>query len=188
MIQTDRLILRPWCDADRPAFAAMNADPEVMHDYPAPLTRAECDLQLDRYQAAIERLGYGRWAMERREDGLFLGYVGAMPIFNDHPCAPGAEIGWRMIRAAWGFGYASEGAAAALRDGFARLGFAEITAYTAPTNARSRAVMRRLGMARDASRDFEHPSAGPFVVYVARPPKATLTERYSYHDRSVCSR
>jgi len=169
MIQTDRLILRPWRDADRPAYAAMNADPEVMHDFPAPLTRAECDLKMDRYQSAIDRLGFGRWAMERREDGLFIGYVGAMPIGDGEACAPGVEIGWRMIRRAWGFGFASEGAAAALRDGFERMGFTEIIAYTAPTNARSRAVMRRLGMARDARRDFEHPTAGPFVVYAATP-------------------
>ena len=165
MIQTDRLILRPWRDADRQAFAAMNADPEVMHDFPAPLTRAESDAKLDRYQAAIDSVAFGRWAVERLEDGLFLGYVGVMPIFDDHPCAPGVEIGWRMIRGAWGFGYASEAAAASLRDGFERLGFAEVIAYTAPTNARSQAVMRRLGMTRDATRDFEGPFGGLSVVY-----------------------
>jgi len=168
MIQTDRLILRPWRDGDRPAFAAMNADPEVMHDFPVPLTAAECSEKQDRYLRAIERLGYGRWAMERREDCMLLGYVGVMPVRDDHPCAPGVEIGWRMIRAAWGFGYASEGAAAALRDGFERMGFAEIIAYTAPTNARSRAVMHRVGMARDATRDFLDPVNGPFVVYTLR--------------------
>jgi RimJ/RimL family protein N-acetyltransferase len=169
MIETPRLILRPWRDADRAAFAAMNADPEVMHDFPAPLSRAESDAKLDRYQANIERLGYGRWLIERREDGAFLGYTGIMPVFDDHPCAPGQEIGWRMVRAAWGFGYASEGAAASLRDGFERLGFAEIIAYTGVTNARSQAVMRRLGMARDPARDFEVPDAGLFLVYTTRP-------------------
>ena len=169
MIHTDRLILRSWREADRPALAAMQADPEVMHDYPAPLTRAESNVRFDRYQSAIERLGYGRWLMERRTDGAFLGYVGVMPIFEDHPCAPGVEIGWRMNRAAWGFGYASEGAAAALRDGFERARFEEVIAYTAPTNARSRAVMARLGMSRDAARDYDDALHGPFVVYVSRP-------------------
>jgi ribosomal-protein-alanine N-acetyltransferase len=168
MIQTDRLILRPWREADRPALAAMNADPEVMHDFPAPLSRAESDVKLDRYQSAIDRLGFGRWAIERREDAALLGYVGMMPIADDHSCAPGVEIGWRMIRRAWGFGYASEGAAAALDDGFRRLGFDEIIAYTAPTNARSRAVMERLRMVRDSIRDFTAPEHGPFVVYAIR--------------------
>jgi RimJ/RimL family protein N-acetyltransferase len=169
MIQTDRLILRSWREADRAGLAAMNADPEVMHDYPLPLGRSESDAKVDRYQAAIDRLGFGRWAIERREDGLLLGYVGMMPIMDDHPRAPGVEIGWRMIRRAWGFGYASEGAAAALADGFGRLGFKEIIAYTEPTNTRSRAVMERLGMVRDAARDFSPPGQGAFVVYSARP-------------------
>ncbi len=172
MIQTQRLILRPWRDADRPAFAVMNADPEVMHDFPAPLTHTESNLKLDRYQAAIERLGYGRWAMERREDGVFIGYVGMMPIADGHAAGyiagPSVEIGWRMVRAAWGSGFATEGAAAALSDGFERLGFAEIIAYTGPTNLRSRAVMRRLGMARDPSRDFVDSLAGAYVVYALR--------------------
>jgi ribosomal-protein-alanine N-acetyltransferase len=168
MIQTERLILRPWREADRAAFAAMNADPDVMHDFPAPLTRAESDAKLDRYQTSIETIGYGRWLIERREDGAFLGYTGVMPIFPDHPCAPGDEIGWRMIRAAWGFGYASEAAAAALADGFERLNLEEIIAYTAPTNRRSRAVMERLCMAPDPARDFQDPLHGPFVVYAAR--------------------
>lgn len=168
MMQTPRLILRPWRETDRPVFAAMNADPEVMHDYPAPLSRAESDAKLDRYQSNIDRAAFGRWVIERREDAAFLGYTGMMPIFADHPCAPGVEIGWRMIRAAWGFGYASEAAAAALRDGFDRLGLAEVIAYTGVGNLRSQAVMRRLGMVRDAARDFTDPNAGPFVVYVAR--------------------
>ena len=59
--------------------------------------------------------------------------------------------------------------AAALRDGFERMRFEEIIAYTAPTNARSRAVMARLGMSRDAARDYEDSLHGPFVVYVSRP-------------------
>ena len=172
MILTDHLILRAWTDADRDPFAAMHADPEVMHDFPAPLTRAESDAKLDRYQTAIDQLGFGRWAMQRREDGRFLGYVGMLPIADHYPLAPGAEIGWRMVRAAWGFGYATEGARAAIRDGFGRVGFDEIIAFTATSNARSRAVMTRLGMVRDAARDFDILNAGRFVVYAARPPEA----------------
>ena len=167
MIQTERLILRGWRDGDRDAFAAMNADPEVMHDYPAPLTRLESDRKVDRYQSAIEGLGYGRWLIERREDGAFIGYVGVMPMADDHPGGPGVEIGWRMVRSAWGFGYAAEGAVAALRDGFERAGFAETIAFTAPTNLRSLAVMRRIGMVRDQARDFDLPGAGSLVVYRA---------------------
>jgi RimJ/RimL family protein N-acetyltransferase len=69
----------------------------------------------------------------------------------------GIEAGWGLVRSAWGFGYAAEASRAAVDDGFARLGFDEIIAFTADTNLRSQAVMGRAGLLRDASRDFDHP-------------------------------
>src|SRR5437764_1367293 len=73
------------------------------------------------------------------------------------PFAPAVEIGWRLTRAYWGQGYATEAARAALDDGFGRLGLDEIVAFTLPINQRSRRVMERLGMSRDPVDDFEHP-------------------------------
>jgi RimJ/RimL family protein N-acetyltransferase len=67
------------------------------------------------------------------------------------------EIGWMLAREAWGHGYASEAAAAVLPWGFEALGVATIFSWTARINHRSEAVMRRIGMTRDAARDFEHP-------------------------------
>jgi len=64
------------------------------------------------------------------------------------------EIGWRLIRKAWGNGYATEAARAALIDVFRRVKLLEVLAYTAPDNLRSQAVMKRLQLKRDASRDF----------------------------------
>jgi RimJ/RimL family protein N-acetyltransferase len=153
IIQTDRTILRPWTDTDADALGIMLGDPEVMVDYPAPLSRAMSDDKLRRYRDVYDRYGYTRWLLERR-DGAFLGYVGILPITDDHPLAPGVEIGWRLMRAAWGHGYVTEAAAAALQDGFERMGFDEVLCYTLPTNLRSQAVMNRLGLTREASRDF----------------------------------
>jgi RimJ/RimL family protein N-acetyltransferase len=153
IITTERTILRPWRDEDREPMAAMQADPEVMADFPAPLTRAESDAKVDRYARTFDELGYCRWALTRA-DGLFLGYLGIMPIFDHHPRAPGVEIGWRMARGAWGFGYATEAARAALADGFERIGMAEVLSYTAPENLRSQAVMGRLGLTRRPELDF----------------------------------
>ncbi len=152
-IQTARTRLRPWCEQDRDALAHMHADSEVMADYGGPLDRAESDAKLDRYRAAYDAHGFGRWLLEDL-GGEFLGYVGVMPIGTDHPAAPGVEIGWRLVRSAWGHGYASEAARAVLLDGFVRNGWTEVVAYTAADNVRSQAVMDRLGLVREAHRDF----------------------------------
>ncbi|MFI4936388.1 MAG: GNAT family N-acetyltransferase [Caulobacterales bacterium] len=168
MIDTPRARLRPWRDSDRVAFTAMHADREVMWDYEdGPLIETESVAKLDRYKAAYDRLGFCRWALEDRH-GVFLGYVGVMPSRPSHPLGDHFEIGWRLNRRAWGLGYATEGARAALADFFARHPVREVLSYTAPDNARSQAVMARLSLQRDASRDF---SFGGWhgLVWVAKP-------------------
>jgi RimJ/RimL family protein N-acetyltransferase len=167
MIETARLTLSPWTEAERAPFTAMCADPEVMHDYPAPEDVAAAGARFDRYAAAILRDGFGKWALRRKDDGAFLGLCGVSPIWPTLAPAPGLEIGWRMVRAAWGLGYASEAARAALADVFARTDAAEVISFTLPTNTRSLAVMARLGLDRDASRDFFYETGNPAVVFVA---------------------
>jgi RimJ/RimL family protein N-acetyltransferase len=172
ILVTPRLRLRPWREEDRDAFAALAADPEVMRDLGGPLDRAGSDTKLDRYRASFDRHGFCRWAAETLA-GEFLGYAGIMPLGPDHPLGPSVEIGWRLTRHAWGHGYATEAAAAALQDGFGRLGLAEILAYTAPDNLRSQAVMARLDLRRDPSRDFTVTYDGAAwhgLVWVARQP------------------
>ncbi len=149
----------------------MHADDEVMADYGGTLSRLESDAKLDRYADAFARHGFSRFALEER-DGRFLGYVGVMPIMPHIPAAPGVEIGWRLVRDAWGRGYASEAARAVLSDGFARHGWAEVLSYTASDNLRSQAVMGRLGLGREPDRDFTAEYDGiawRSQVWVARP-------------------
>lgn len=153
MIETARLRLRSWNEADREAFAALHAAPAVMQDYGGPIARAESDAKLVRYMATFARTGFCRWAIETRQ-GAFLGYAGLMPSAADQPLGAHVDIGWRLRRAAWDRGYATEAAAAALRDAFARIGLHEVLAYTAPDNARSQAMMTRLCLWRDPARDF----------------------------------
>jgi RimJ/RimL family protein N-acetyltransferase len=131
----------------------MHADPDVMHDYGGPLGRRESDAKLDGYMAAYRRDGFSRWAVETHA-GDFLGYAGIMTSGPDHPLGLHVQIGWRFMRAAWGLGYATEAARASLTDAFDRVGLDAVVAYTSPDNLRSQAVMRRLGMRRDPSRDF----------------------------------
>ena len=142
-----------------------------MRDAPSPLNRAESDEKFERYAAAFDQHGFTRWALES-QDGAFLGYCGLMPSRPAHPLGPHADIGWRLARSAWGQGYATEAAAAALTDAFTRCGLKEVLAYTAADNLRSQAVMARLRLRRDPSRDYSEPY-GPGLwhglVWVATP-------------------
>jgi ribosomal-protein-alanine N-acetyltransferase len=159
VIETPRLILRGWREADLEPWAALNADPEVMRHFPAVQTRIESDAMAARNQDHIDQHGFGLWAVERKADGVFLGFAGLMALRESNPLAPGVEAGWRFARHAWGRGYATEAARAAMDDGFGRLGLKAIVAFTATTNLPSQAVMDRLGMTRREDLDFDHPMA-----------------------------
>ena len=154
---TDRLIMRRWEERDRAPFAALNADPEVMRYFRAPMSASESDAFVDRMEAGFDEHGFGLWALEIRETGEFIGFTGLAWQTLDAPFAPATEVGWRLTPSAWGFGYATEAARAALRHGFTDAGLAEIVSMTAVLNLPSQAVMRRLGMARDPADDFDHP-------------------------------
>ena len=156
-LRTERLLLRAWRDEDRAPFAAMNADPRVVEHLPAPLTRAESDAMIARIGEHWGANGFGLWAVEIPGSMAFAGYVGlARPRFEARftPCV---EVGWRLDAAAWGRGYATEAARAALRFGFEAVGLAEIVSFTVPANRRSVSVMVKLGMTRDPRDDFDHP-------------------------------
>lgn len=158
MLETERLILRRWRAADRPAFAAMNADPEVMRHFARVLGRDESYAMLGRIQDHFAEFGYGYGAVERKSDRALIGMVGLAMARFDAPVCPAVEVGWRLARPHWGRGYATEAAAAWLAHGFGTLGLREIVAFVVPDNAPSQAVMSRLGMRRDPARDFEHPA------------------------------
>ena len=157
MIETERLVLRQWREADKAPFRGLSADPVVMEHLPV-LTPEAAVAVVDRVREGIDRNGHGWWAVERKADGVFLGWTGLVSARHDLPFHGAPEVGWRLARHAWGFGYASEAARAALRYGFERLGAEEVVSFTTPENVRSQAVMRRIGMVRDPVRDFDHPA------------------------------
>lgn len=156
---TDRLRLRQWRASDRPAFAALNADPRVMEYFPAPLSRAESDAMAERCEVLIAERGWGFWAVERRLDERFIGFVGLHVPVASLPFAPCTEVGWRLAVDCWGQGLATEAAREACRVGFEVLDLEEIVSFTVPANRRSRAVMERLGMTESGR--FRHPSLPP---------------------------
>lgn len=170
MIETDRLILRPWRDSDRAPFAAMGADPEVMRFLGPLMTRAESDAIVDRIQGQIERDGHGFWAVERKADGAFLGFCGAK-VAEVGPLTGEPELGWRFARAYWGQGYAREAAEASRDWVFDVLGKRLVFAMTVLANRSSWGLMERIGLRRRPELDFDHPRLAegdplrPHIIY-----------------------
>lgn len=176
-LETSRLLLRPWEDRDRAAFAAINADAEVRrYYYPAILSPAETDDMIDRCRDHLARHGFGFLALEAREDGHLIGGLGLSRPGPEVPGAPEIEIGWILGRTDWRRGYALEAASACLAQAWAGLGVREVVGYTSTINAPSRRLMEKLGMTRAAADDFEDTTVPvghelrPHVLYRIRNP------------------
>ncbi|HEX3991693.1 MAG TPA: GNAT family N-acetyltransferase [Acetobacteraceae bacterium] len=155
MIETARLILRPWRDSDLPWFAEQNADPVVMRYLVGPLTRAQSDAYAAQAVEHLAATGYCKWAVEAPGVAQFIGAVGLSRVKFEASFTPAVEVAWRLHRRYWGRGYATEAARAAIEDGFTRAGLSEIVALTTLGNTASQRVMERLGMTRTI--EFDHP-------------------------------
>ena len=160
VLETERLILRPWRDDDLEAFAAINADPEVMRYLSGglPMTREQSDAMVGRIRGHFAERGFGLWAAMRKDNAHLAGFVGlATPSFLPE-VLPTVEIGWRLGRAHWGKGLATEGARRCLDYAFEDAGLDEVCSIHDPDNVASRRVMEKLGMRFD--RDTTHPMSG----------------------------
>lgn len=157
-LESARLILRQWRDSDLPAFADLCADPRVMRYFPETLGRLQSAEVIGRARGHFAELGYGLWALERKDSGQFIGFTGLGQVGFDAPFAPATEIGWRLAYEHWGLGFASEAAWTCLACAFDRLGPEEVVAFTALANASSEKVMQSIGMQRDVEGDFDHPN------------------------------
>jgi RimJ/RimL family protein N-acetyltransferase len=166
-VQTERLRLERWRhDAHGDGFATMNAQPEVLRYLGGGggMTRAESDEMSARVAAHWETYGFGLWAAIEGGTGDMLGFVGlSHPVWWPE-MRERVEVGWRLRREAWGTGYATEGARAALEEGFGTLGLEEIVSFVDPENERSLAVTRRLGMR--VEREVPHPARADTTVTV----------------------
>jgi RimJ/RimL family protein N-acetyltransferase len=168
-ISTERLIMRGWRESDLASWAAMNADPEVRQYVGPLLTFEQASAWALNLQDDLDRYGFGFWALEVRASSEFIGFTGLRTVDDEAPFT-GVELGWLLARPAWGHGYATEAALAAMEYAFGVMGLPEIVAVTAERNLRSQAVMRRIGMSSDPAEDFDDPDVdqGPLrrhVVY-----------------------
>ncbi len=157
MFETKRLILREWKDEDIAPFAAMNQDPKVMEFFPATLSLDETKALVERIRQHFKTHGFGLFAVEIKETGEFIGFVGLMtPTFEAHftPCV---EIGWRIASAHWKQGYATEAAKMVLHMALEKYGLKEVVSFTAAINLPSIAVMKKIGLQHNPQDDFDHP-------------------------------
>ncbi len=156
-LETQRLILRDWREADIDPFHAMCADPVVMATLGPLMDRDQAAATVERMRGIAETNGFTAWALERRDDGRFLGWCGLIPG-KFAPILGEIEVGWRLAADVWGQGYAREAAEASLTWAFANLSVEAIWAITSVGNSRSWGLMKRLGMIRQPELDFDHPN------------------------------
>lgn len=156
MIETERLILRPWREDDILPFSEINSNMEVMEYLPKCLSLEETVQFYNRIVAEHYRFGYGLYAVETKIDGSFIGYVGFHNFDFEAEFSPGIEIGWRLAKEYWGQGYATEAAKACIDYAFRQKLFDKIYSFTSISNHRSERVMQKIGMKHQGF--FLHPS------------------------------
>ena len=153
VLTTPRLLLRTFRLDDLPHYAALNADPEVVRYLGGmPLSREHSDDIAAWAQRHYAEDGLGLLAVERREDGAFLGMCG---LHHQESYPDDVEIGWRLAREHWGHGYATEAATAWLAYAFDILDLSRVISITDLGNTRSLAVMHGLGMVFDHEAEVE---------------------------------
>ena len=170
MIETERLRLRDWREADKDAFHRHCNTPSVMRWLGGVKTREEYDEIVDRLAGWQQSYGHTFWAVERKQDGELLGFCGLKIANGNGSTVLGeTEIGWRFREDSWGQGYAKEAASASLDFAFATLGVNRVIALTVGGNAASWGLMKRLGMRRREDLDYVDPewpdTMNPVIVY-----------------------
>ena len=155
LFKSERLGFRNWLSEDVAPYSLMNKDEQVMEFFPNVLTEEETAISVDKFSKHFEENGFTFFAVDTLDNGEFIGFIGIVRTSFEEYFTPCVEIGWRLKTAAWGKGYATEGALRCLEHGFTTLGFKEIYSFTPLVNKRSERVMTKIGMKRFG--EFNHP-------------------------------
>jgi ribosomal-protein-alanine N-acetyltransferase len=154
-LETSRLQLRDWKETDLDPFRRLNADEKVMTYFPKTLSSEETNAFYKSIISEIKECGFGLYAVEKKENKEFIGFIGFHRATFEADFTPCIEIGWRLKKEAWGKGYATEGATACLQYGFTELNFSDVYSFTADVNKPSKNVMGKIGM--NFIKTFDHP-------------------------------
>ena len=155
LFTSSRLGFRNWKASDLGPFAAMNADTEVMKYFPGLLTKEESEANVERFKQQLQDIGYTYYAVDELESGEFIGFIGLSWKDFESSFTPSTDIGWRLKPAAWGKGYATEGAKRCLEYAFQVLNLEKVIAICPAVNTPSEHVMQKIGMRLKGR--FDHP-------------------------------
>jgi len=162
-LETERLLLRRFTEADVNNLCDLDSDPDVMRfltgkPTPRDVIHRETLPRILHYYERFE--GYGSWAAIEKSSGDFLGWFAFRPPDGASP--DDVELGYRLRTSAWGNGYATEGSRALIRKGFTDLGVRRVWAQTMAVNIRSRRVMEKAGLSyvRTFHEEFDDPLPG----------------------------
>lgn len=158
-IETKRLILRTWQEEDIPHLARLNSDEKVMAYFLKKMSYQETVALYNQIQEEFVAYGFGVYAVEEKDSGVFIGFVGLHNVTFEVDFAPAVEILWRLLPEFWGKGYATEAAIACLNYVKDELKLKEIVSFTSLSNKRSENVMQKIDMTR--IKEFDHPLVEP---------------------------
>lgn len=163
LFTSERIGFRNWNDNDLEEFAKINADPEVMEHFPKQLTVTETFDFIQRLKRHYDTHGYNYFATELLGTGELIGFIGLAYQTYESVYTPSVDIGWRLKKDAWGYGYATEGAKKCLDLAFNELNIDSLISTCTEKNIRSENVMKKIGMKREGL--FNHPNLKAYPAY-----------------------
>lgn len=155
LFTSDRLGFRNWIDSDIDKMTAVSADPEVMEFFPSTKTKEMTVDFINHMKEAFAKNAYCYFAVEVLNSKEFIGFIGLYYQSYESPFTPNVDVGYRLGKAYWGKGYATEGAKRCIEYGFYDIGLNKIIAIASENNVKSTNVMQKVGM--ELSGSFKHP-------------------------------
>ncbi|MFD1551917.1 N-acetyltransferase [Putridiphycobacter roseus] len=160
IFKSERLGFRNWRKEDVAKMIALNNDPEVMRYFPAKITPEQTKVFIEKMKTEYDQNRYCYFAVDVLEYDSFIGFIGLLNQDYAASFTPCVDIGWRLDKKYWNFGYATEGAKACLRYAFETIKIKEIIATAPQINTESIRVMQKIGMKQ--SLVFKHPKLKQF--------------------------
>lgn len=155
IFKSERLGFRNWTSSDIKKMTAISSDPDVMKYFPSTHDLKHTEGFIKRMQTQYEENGYCYYAVEVLETGTFIGFIGIAKQTYESDFTPCVDIGWRLSKAAWNKGYATEGAKKCLEYAFNTLELTNIKSVCPVINQKSEHVMIKIGMQK--VKEFNHP-------------------------------